>query len=592
MSVLSHPGFWFAATALAVGMSLAWALRGSAPGTPAPSEEDGASPGARHRDRALFLAVLGAVLAAGGAFVAGSASIPWSIPLFASGFGLEWFVARENRPYRHSSPSLRRIVRFSETALTASLLLGILVVGNLAAFRYGERPIDFTRERVFSLESLTIRQLQALDRPIRLIAFFDRGTVRQADRLRQLLELYRAENPSMVRTEVLPLNADPIRTEEFLKAFPDAEMARGGVAIESGEGPLPDRVIVRNAEIFDAAPSTEPGRFEVVFRGEDAVTSALIRLREGKKAKFAMTTGHGETPAVASAANRPSVSRLKARLEGSGAEVTEADLARGPIADDVEVALIIAPRTAFSAEEIGRLSAFARRGGRLVVLLDGRKASGLDEWLKASNLDVGPGVVVDVSSRFATNPSVVPVTVPPSVRNPIVAPLANLRVVVPNAAPLIVRTPGMNPPPLPGIQVAPILSTGREAWSETDLSGPAPVFDPKTDRPGPIVVAAAVQEVPSARGQAPTPRMVVFSSPDLADDYFVGQFEANLDLVVNAVQWLRGRPDLQGLAPRRREVPRFDADYGLQARLVAVPTLLALGTIVALGVSTFLARRR
>ena len=71
----------------------------------------------------------------------------------------------------------------------------------------------------------------------------------------------------------------------------------------------------------------------------------------------------------------------------------------------------------------------------------------------------------------------------------------------------------------------------------------------------------------------------------LADDYFSPN-EPNLNLVVNAVQWLGNRPDLQGLAPRRREVLAFRVDPDLRARLIALPTVLSLGVIVAAGVAT------
>jgi hypothetical protein len=65
----------------------------------------------------------------------------------------------------------------------------------------------------------------------------------------------------------------------------------------------------------------------------------------------------------------------------------------------------------------------------------------------------------------------------------------------------------------------------------------------------------------------------------------------NLDLVVNAVAWLRGRPELQGIAPKTHTSVTLAADPGLRARLIVVPTLLATCVIVGLGVATYLARR-
>lgn len=588
---LFQSGSLFLGLCLAAGLALFWALRGAAPGRKVAENAGADVPSPGTRDRAALLAVLAMILVAGGAFVAAMVSIPWSVPLFAVGFGLNLAVANANRRYRHESAAMRRIVRFLDAALTGSLLAGILVVGNVLAFRYGERPIDLTRERVFSLESLTVNQLRSLKRPVRFVAFFGNNSraIRQLDRVEQLLKLYRAENPAMVKYEVIPF-ADPTRFEELVRRFPAAAVSPGGVAVEYGEGASADRLVVRNAEMFEAAPSADPSRIETVFRGEDALTSALIRLREVKKTRVAFLTGHGESPTVATTPNRPSLGLFKTRLEGQGCEVAEIDLTREAIPPAVAVALLAAPQTAFGREDLERLTSYATRGGRLLILLDATQKTGLDDWLKDWGVAVGPGLVVDPRAPFMNNPAMVPFRVSPRDQHPVVAPLINRMVLLPNASPL--TAPGVK---ALGTRADVILSAPAEDWAETDLATRPPVLDPAKDRPGPhgVAVAVAVADPSQPRGAEPSPRMVVFGSPRLADDFLVSDphLDTNLDLVVNAVNWLRGRPDLEGIAPRRRDVPEFSADPGLQARLVAIPSVLALAAIVGLGVMTYLARR-
>ena len=166
-----------------------------------------------------------------------------------------------------------------------------------------------------------------------------------------------------------------------------------------------------------------------------------------------------------------------------------------------------------------------------------------------------------------------------------VAPLANRTVLMAGAVPLAIK-----PQSNPVVRAEPILSAPPGTWAESDLESLArPVFDPLADRLAPLVVGVAASDAPRARGDDPTPKLVVLSCPSVADDYYVRN-EPNLDLVVNAVQWLRDRPDLQGLSPRRREVLAFRADPDLRARLVALPTLVSLGVIVAAAVATYMAR--
>ena len=84
-------------------------------------------------------------------YFAVSRGILFSVPVFALGFGLVIFLVARNRRHRHASPTLRRTIDFSTAFLNASLLGGILIVGNVIAFRYGGQPLDMTREGTYTL---------------------------------------------------------------------------------------------------------------------------------------------------------------------------------------------------------------------------------------------------------------------------------------------------------------------------------------------------------------------------------------------------------------------------------------------------------
>src|SRR5436305_550914 len=138
LDFLARPEVWAVASASCVFLTLTWVLRG-APIGQATREEPVEAPSTGYRDRAVASAVVGFLLVLAGAYLAATAGIPWSLPAFAAGFGIVLVVLRVNRRYRHASPTLRRVLEFSNTALTASLVAGILVVGNVVAFKYGGR---------------------------------------------------------------------------------------------------------------------------------------------------------------------------------------------------------------------------------------------------------------------------------------------------------------------------------------------------------------------------------------------------------------------------------------------------------------------
>lgn len=596
---LARPEVWLVGVALAAFLALAWAIRGAPIGQAAREEPGPGSPSPGRRDRLAALAALGVVLVACGAYLAPAVGIPWSFPAFGLGFASLIAAGRGARPYRHVSPVLRRVVRFSETALTASLLAGILLVANVAAFRYGDRPLDLTRERAFTLEPETAEQLRTLRRPVRLTAFYY-GRIPQAlkqiERVQQLLALFRSANPERVTIDFVNFHGDPARADELARRVPDATLTTGGVVVELGEGETAERLVVRNSEMFPepaGAAGFDGGATAREFRGEYALTTALIRLREGRKVKVAVTTGHGESPISELDVSRRGAGLLRSRLADVGFEVVEVELGRGEVPEDAAVVLVLGPRSPFHPDEAGRLKGYLDRGGRGLFLVGGRAGVGLDELLKGYDVGLGSALVVEPAGPLGAPTATVPVRIPETARHPIVATLSGQTVAVPNASPLII--PIASNRTNPGVAPVPILQTSPRAWGESDPEAARVALDPEEDVPGPITVGVAVAEAKSPGGPADDerPRLVVLSSPDLADNRFaryVG-YETNLDLVVNSVNWLRGRLDLPAIAPRTRTLARLDADPAAQVRLVLLPTLLSVSVLLGLGTAVYLARR-
>ena len=601
---LSRPDVWAVATALAGFLTLTWVLRG-APIGQSTREESEESPASGYRDRVVASAVIGFLLVLAGAYLAATVSIPWSLPAFAAGFGIVLAVLRVNRRYRHVSPTLRRVLEFSNTALTASLVAGILVVGNVVAFKYGGRALDLTRDRAFSLSSRTINQLKTLDRPISFTVFFGNSerSIRQLDRVRQMLDLYKAANPPRVRVEYLDPNTDIKEFESLAQRVPDVVASPGGgIVLAYGEGEGVPLTLVSTMELFEAQGSrfeARPDRFVSTFDGEDVVTSALIRLREGKKTKIAFTTGHGEPSPGELDPSQPGLGIWRARLASVGTDVVETNLLRDEVPADVTLLVIVGPKTPFQADELERIKTFIIRGGQLLVLIGNAEPTGLDDLLRTYNVEIGPGLVVDPRYNYLRRPFLIYAPIPPGGANqPIVESLAGRVVLMPNAAPLNTLggqsrrgAPTPQRPANPGVLASPFLRTGPESWSESTPNARPVARDPAKDGAGPVNVGVAVSIRPQSASEKPTPRMVVFSSAGAADNQIVRLEPANLDLLMNAIHWLRGRPEMLGIDAKTHESLMFAADPGLRLRLVMVPTLLAVIVIIGLGATTYVARR-
>src|SRR5262249_1390852 len=150
---------------------------------------------------------------------------------------------------------------------------------------------------------------------------------------------------------------DLARVDELSKRVPELPLLRGGgVLIEYGEDKDTPPVVVRNQDMFDL-PSPRQlrsgDRFESSFKGEDAITTARLRLREGKGVKVAFTSGHGE-PKPDDMGGK-GLGNWRARLARVGCEVTELRLDQADIPDDLALLIVVGPADPFRPEEVAKI---------------------------------------------------------------------------------------------------------------------------------------------------------------------------------------------------------------------------------------------
>jgi hypothetical protein len=265
--------------------------------------------------------------------------------------------------------------------------------------------------------------------------------------------------------------------------------------------------------------------------------------------------------------------------------------------------IVVGPKSPFKPEELLKLRSYADRGGPFLLLLGNSEPSGLDDFLKTFNLEIGRGVVLDPQFKYR-DLWLVLATFPPGVKHPIVAPLgANRGVLLPAAAPIHIAGIGPRPngadsgAPDPSKVPVPIVSTSAVSWAETDPRAPQVRFDPKTDLKGPVTVGVAVANRaggPAARagGRADgTPLLVLFSCPAMAENPSVETERTNLDLLMNAASWLRGKPDSLGIEPAAHIALTLAIDPMLRSRLILVPSVTASLVIIAMGIIVYTARR-
>jgi hypothetical protein len=376
----------------------------------------------------------------------------------------------------------------------------------------------------------------------------------------------------------------------------------GGVVVEYGDDKETAPVVIRSQDLFELpAPRQLRGgdRFDSAFTGEDAITSALDRLRQGTGVKVAFTTGHGE-PQIDDRGGK-GLGNWRARLARVGCDVGTIRLDQD-IPEDLALLIVVGPMDPFKPEEAARLRAYLDRGKPALLLLGNEHPSGLEELLKAHNLEIGPGIVIDPVSKWQGNWEFVIAPSRSGPDHPISSAMATDRgVLLLRAAPIFVAgqtaRPGGSPAQPADRTLVPtaILKTARTSWAETDLKTPRPTLDRSADVPGPVTVGVAVARRPGqGTPGGPTderPRLVLFSCPLMAENALQDITPANLDLLMNAASWLRGRPDTLGLSPRTHTALTLIVDPQLRSRLILVPTATAAMLIIAMGIIVYISRR-
>jgi ABC-type uncharacterized transport system involved in gliding motility auxiliary subunit len=294
------------------------------------------------------------------------------------------------------------------------------------------------------------------------------------------------------------------------------------------------------------------GRTErIKTTGEQDLTNALVRLREGRTRKIYFTGGHAERDTASG--ERAGYSGTAAMLQRENFVVDTINIAvREVVPPDASLVIVAGPRADFFRAEIEALERYVDGGGAVLFLVDPfedlkryitesgtalfmmdpatvsrtGELRNLTAFIRQHGAELGNDVVVDTGQmgQFLGTDASVPVAAgyPP---HPITNGLTSL-----TAYPM---ARSVNPLPQEGMRADSIIRTGDQAWAETNLeqlgSG-HPSLDPaRGDRHGPVSLGVAIA--------APKSRLVVVGDSDFIANYSA-TVPGNAEMFLSIVRWL------------------------------------------------------
>ncbi len=305
---------------------------------------------------------------------------------------------------------------------------------------------------------------------------------------------------------------------------------------------------------------------------ESAFINLLVRLARDKDRLVMYLDGHGERK-LDGPANHD-LGDFGAQLAKRGFKSAPLNLVLAQeVPSNISVLVIAGPRVDLLPTEVAKLKQYVQRGGNLLWLVDTEPLHGLLPLTEQLSIALTPGTVIDLQAKEMNADATVAVGAAYG-RHPVLQNF-NLITLFPYArevVPLDSESHSEN-----RWQITPLIQVAARGWLETGALDKPVAFDKGHDKPGPINIAVALQRTVDDRAQ----RIVVIGNGHFLANQFLGN-GGNLDLGLNAINWLSGDEDLIAIQPRATQ----DAQILLSD---TVKLMLVIGFLFVLPIGLLLA---
>lgn len=461
------------------------------------------------------------------------------------------------------------------TAVASVVLAFLLVVlVNALAARFPFRH-DLSRARYYSLSDKTRGILAEIKQPIEVIALVQTDFELFQD-IRSLLREYQAANPRLKVRFVDP-DRDIGEARNLARKYSLAEA--NSLVLELG-GRF---AVVEGRKMMDYNlwPLVQGmPKAKVAFRGEQMLSTAIQGLLQPRLPLVAFTSGQGEGDVEQFTA--PGFSRIGMALRRDALRAIKLQSGEAP-PEDCAAVVVLGPTRPFSPTALAALRGYLDRGGRLLVLLEKGRGTGLESFLESWGVRVGADRVAGPALTGRE------LMVQDFADHPATRELRNMACSF--YSPHHVQ-PIADGGPADRLRVTPLAYGPKDGWVETNARQDPPRFDPGEDKPGPAPLAVAVEPgvPPGLKVSLPASRLVVVGDADFVANGTISG--GNEDFFMGALNWLLEREHLAAVSPRVPDEIRMDLDGRQRNRLFMAVVAGLPGAALVLAFLVALARRR
>jgi hypothetical protein len=487
------------------------------------------------------------------------------------------------RPGR-SGKKIRRVRIGFNVLAQVVLVLFLVAMVNSIAFKHYARW-DFSRDQKYALSDKTKRFLDTLKGKMRITVFFPPNTPITTD-VQNLLTEYQYAGKGKIDIEHIDPERNLSRAKELFDKY--KVVTDEALLVLDYQGRNKTVKASEMADIDQSGMAFGESPRVAAFKGEQAITSAMIDLVEGKKKTLGYVLGHKEP----SLSQGSAISVLKTFIENENIQFKELNLLDlDAIPEEIKTVMIVGPQYDFSDREMKLLRNFWDKQGRILLLLDpAAKMPKLDGFVSELGVRVNDDRLMvflrtgiqelaltrDVQAHFLGD-------------SPITKRLADVRALFLGGTSSLTLEPDRVR--AANIRLEPLIQAEKGYFAETDYNTDNQAklqADAKRDGNTPLTIGAAIEKGGSAdeRVQVNSSRLVVVSNATFVQDNAITQDQQGLDFVSGSVNWLLSREQLIGIAPKVSKPLTFTLNDEALARLrwivlIFMPLIPAvIGTVV------------
>ena len=443
---------------------------------------------------------------------------------------------------------------------------------------------DLSPSQDYTLSPATRKYLDSLSRDVQIYIVFGRDSKVYGE-VQSLLEEYHLYGRQRIKVRSI----DPVRDierAEQLKADTGLSLAQNGVLIRCGV----NKRFITEEELVVREKGTSTNKQIIEFRGEDAISSALISVVEGRVRRFYYVVGKGSRSDEAQSDAYNATIDLGKQQNFEVVQVNLSEINRIPA--DADGLLILGARYDLSEREVVMLNDYwqTKRAGIFIMLDPGGETSRLnaflsvngvhprgDRVLMAESTSTGPKKEFSVMGEFIKEvPFIHHLT---SSAITLAGQSESLELQQDNAA---LKEKSIN--------IQPLILAAPRYWGERQFLEELPIVDDEDTLP-PIYVAASIERgaLGDETQRADSSRMVVVSNSTLLDKQTM--LAVSRDFAAAGLNWLMNRESFIGIPAKSKHSYRIQLSRRQHELIFWVTSITLPGIVLGFGFMIWASRR-